>query len=289
MKRLGIIVNTQRPNSADVLGRVEAWAKTHGWPVVAVEAINAVRTQDFPSIPSERFAGKVDLLLSLGGDGTILTAARAVAGLDIPLLGINLGTLGFLTVAPPEEAEAALDRLASGEFFVEERFMLDVHEPKGEKGHWSALNDVVIDKGGISRLITLHLHLNGEFVSEMAGDGLIVATPTGSTAYALSVGGPILWPTMQAFLTAPISAHTLAQRPMVFRADDVLQVTVHAVAGEAMLTVDGQWTRKLATGAQLEIRRAAHTAKLVNFPGRSFLRVLRSKLHWGLGPGEHQH
>jgi len=288
MKRLGIIVNTQRPNSADVLGSVEAWAGAHGWPVVAVEKINAVRTQDYPSIPPESFSGKIDLLLSLGGDGTILTAARAVSEAGIPILGINLGTLGFLTVASPGETESALDRLAAGDYVVEERFMLGVREPDGAKDHWSALNDVVIDKGGIARLITLHVHLNGEFVSEIAGDGLIVATPTGSTAYALSVGGPILWPTMQGFLTAPISAHTLAQRPMVFRPDDVLQVSVKSVAGEAMLTVDGQWTRKLSEGAKVEIRRAAFPARLINFPGRSFLRVLRSKLHWGLGPGEGQ-
>lgn len=286
MKRLGLIVNTNRPNSADVLSRVEMWAKKNGWPIVAVEKIVAIRTQDYPSIPAERFAGKVDLLLALGGDGTILTAARSVSESGIPILGINLGTLGFLTAAPPEEVESSLDRVAAGEYEVEDRFMLEVHEPTGGKLHWSALNDIVIDKGGVARLITVHIHLNGEFVSEIAGDGLIVATPTGSTAYALSVGGPILWPTMQGFLTAPISAHTLAQRPMVFQASDVLRVTVVAVAGEAMLTVDGQWTRKLPQGGHVEIRRAPYTAKLVNFPGRSFLRVLRSKLHWGLAPGE---
>jgi len=286
MKRIGIIVNTQRPNSADVLRRVEVWAKKHGWPVVAVERINAVRTQDYPSVPSESFAGNVDLLLSLGGDGTMLTAARAVSEAGIPILGINLGTLGFLTAAPPEETEIALDRVATGDLVVEERFMLEVSEQDGGNTRWSALNDAVIDKGGIARIITVHVHLNGEFLSEIAGDGLIIATPTGSTAYALSVGGPILWPTMQGFLTAPISAHTLAQRPMVFRADDSLQVTIVSVAGEAMLTVDGQWTRKLAPGAKVGIRRAPYPARLVNFPGRSFLRVLRSKLHWGLAPGE---
>jgi NAD+ kinase len=286
MKRLGIIVNTHRPNSGDVLRRVEAWAKKQGWPLAAVEKIDAVRTPDFPPISPEHFVGKVDLLLALGGDGTILAAARAVAEAGIPILGINLGTLGFLTVAPPEDAESTLDRVASGDYAVEDRFMLQVHEPAGGEVHWSALNDVVIDKGGVARLITVHVHLNGEFVSEIAGDGLIVATPTGSTAYALSVGGPILWPTMQGCLTAPISAHTLAQRPRVFRADDVLHITVQSVAGEAMLTVDGQWTRKLTKGARVEIRRAPFSAKLVNFPGRSFLRVLRSKLHWGLAPGE---
>lgn len=286
MKRLGIIVNTQRPNSADVLKRVEDWAKQHGWPIAVIERINAVRTQDYASVPAELFSGKVDLLLSLGGDGTMLTSARAVSEAGIPILGINLGTLGFLTAAPPEETELALDRVASGDYVVEERFMLEVSEEDGGSTHWSALNDAVIDKGGIARIITVHVHLNGEFLSEIAGDGLIIATPTGSTAYALSVGGPILWPTMQAFVTAPISAHTLAQRPMVFRADDVLQVTVVSVAGEAMLTVDGQWTRKLAPGAKIGIRKAPYPARLVNFTGRSFLRVLRSKLHWGLAPGE---
>lgn len=286
MKRLGLIVNTLRPNAEEVLRRVERWAAARGWPIAVCERVQAVRTPDFQSIPEGRFTGKIDLLLSLGGDGTILTAARAVCEAGTPVLGINLGTLGFLTVASPEEAEQALDRVAAGQYVIEERFMLEVREPEGGKQHWAALNDIVIDKGGIARIIHLHVHHNGDFLSEIAGDGLIVATPTGSTAYALSVGGPILLPTMRGFLMAPISPHTLAQRPMVFGADDRLGVTVRAVAGEAMLTVDGQWTRKLATGATVEIARAPYPARLINFPGRSFLRVLREKLHWGLGPGE---
>lgn len=287
MKRLGLIVNTLRPNAEEVLRRVERRAAAQGWPIAVCERIQAVRTPDYPSIPEGRFTGKIDLLLALGGDGTILTAARAVCESGTPVLGINLGTLGFLTVASPEEAEQALGRLAAGEYIVEERFMLEVREPNGGKDHhWAALNDIVIDKGGISRIIHLHVHLNGEFLSEIAGDGLIVATPTGSTAYALSVGGPILLPSMQGFLMAPISPHTLAQRPMVFGANDRLTVTVRSVAGEAMLTVDGQWTRKLSAGATVEIARAPFPARLITFPGRSFLRVLREKLHWGLGPGE---
>jgi len=285
MKRLGIIVNVQRPDAEETVSTILQWAKAHGWPIVACHRIDMVRTPDFASVPKELFAGSIDLLLALGGDGTILTSARTVAEFAVPVLGIHLGSLGFLTVVYPVEAVAALERIRTGDFFIEKRMMLEVSAPGGSGERWSGLNDVVLDKGGIARIVTLRVHLNGEFLSEIAGDGLIVATPTGSTAYALSVGGPIMMPTMHGFVMAPISPHTLAQRPMVFAASDRLQVTVQSMAGPVMLTVDGQWARHLDEGATIEIGKAPHEALLVNFTDRSFLRVLREKLHWGIGPG----
>jgi NAD+ kinase len=289
MQRLGIIVNTRSASAETALNRVTAWAHRHGWPIACCEKIEPVRRTDFPSMPRDKFVGHVDMLLTLGGDGTMLQAARCVAGSGIPILGINLGTLGFLTVVSPNDIDSALDRVARGDCIVEDRLMLQVKDGGGAGETWWSLNDVVVDKGGIARIITMHVHLNGEFLSEIAGDGLIVATPTGSTAYALSVGGPILLPTMQGFLLAPISPHTLAQRPMVFGAGDSLRVTVTAVAGPAMLTVDGQLARSLNEGASIEIARSPNPARLINFPERSFLRVLREKLHWGLAPGEGSH
>jgi NAD+ kinase len=286
VKRLGIIVNVQRPDAEATVSVIERWAEAQGWPVVAQHRIDMVRTPDFASVPKELFANRIDLLLALGGDGTILTSARTVAEFGVPVLGIHLGSLGFLTVVHPADVVAALDRIRADDFFIERRMMLEVSESGGSGERWSGLNDVVLDKGGIARIVSLRVHLNGEFLSEIAGDGLIVATPTGSTAYALSVGGPIMMPTMHGFVMAPISPHTLAQRPMVFAAADRLQVTVKSVAGPAMLTVDGQWTRHLNEGASVEIGRAPHEALLVNFTDRSFLRVLREKLHWGIGAGE---
>ncbi|MEW5701214.1 MAG: NAD(+)/NADH kinase [Candidatus Zixiibacteriota bacterium] len=285
MKRLGIIVNVQRPDAEETVSTIERWAKAADWPIVAQHRIDMVRTPDFASAPKDLFANRIDLLLALGGDGTILTSARTVAESGIPVLGIHLGSLGFLTVVYPTDVIGALDRIRAGDFFIERRMMLEVSESGGGE-RWSGLNDVVLDKGGIARIVTLRVHLNGEFLSEIAGDGLIVATPTGSTAYALSVGGPIMMPTMQGFVMAPISPHTLAQRPMVFAAADRLQVTVRSVAGPAMLTVDGQLARHLGEGVTVEIGKSPHDALLVDFADRSFLRVLREKLHWGIGPGE---
>ncbi|MBI3872354.1 MAG: NAD(+)/NADH kinase [candidate division Zixibacteria bacterium] len=284
MKRLGIIVNVQRPDAETTVQAIERWAKAHQWPIVACERINIAHPPDFVLVPKEVFADRIDLLLALGGDGTILTAARTVAEFGIPVLGINLGSLGFLTVVPPAGAIESFERINRGDYRTEERLMLKVSESGGTES-WAGLNDIVLDKGGIARIVTFHVRLNGEFVSEIAGDGLIVATPTGSTAYALSVGGPILTPTMQAFVLAPISPHTLAQRPMVLAAEDRLQITVKSVAGSVMLTIDGQWTRRLEQGATVEITRSEHPARLINFPERSFMRVLREKLHWGMGPG----
>jgi NAD+ kinase len=210
---------------------------------------------------------------------------RVAAPFGIPVLGINLGTLGFLSAAPGDRALEALERVRSDDYVVNERLMLQVTERDGAGESWSGLNDIVLEKGGIARMARLKVSLNDEYVSEFDGDGLIVATPTGSTAYSLSVGGPILMPTMSAFILAPISPHTLAQRPMVFSDEDRLQVTVMSAAGPLMLTVDGQWTRELAEGVTVEISRSPYPARLISFADRSFLRILHEKLHWGIGPG----
>lgn len=288
--RLGIIINVRRPGAETTIGSIERWAKANSWPVTAVGRIDMVADPEFRIFPKEMFAGQVDLLLALGGDGTMLTAVRTVAELGIPVLGVNLGFLGFLTVVSPDECCEALDRIKNGRYAIEDRLMLEVSEPhaldKGES--WAALNDVVIIKGGMSRMVKLTVTHNGEYVSSFAGDGLIVATPTGSTAYSLSVGGPILMPTMQGFILTPISPHTLAQRPMVFDASARLEITVDAVVENAVLTVDGQLARHLSERSTVVVSQSRHHARLVSFPDHPFFRLLREKLHWGVGPALHE-
>jgi NAD+ kinase len=288
--RLGIIVNIRRPGADATVTLIEDWAREHGWPVTALGRIDMVADPDFRIFPKEKFGGQVELLLALGGDGTMLTAVRTVAGLGIPVLGINLGSLGFLTVVPPQECRDALDRIKNGNYTIEERLMLEVSEPHAlQKGaSWTALNDVVIIKGGMSRMVKLTVTHNGEYVSSFAGDGLIVATPTGSTAYSLSVGGPILLPSMQGFILTPISPHTLAQRPMVFDASARLEITLDAVAEDTILTVDGQLARHLNEKSIVVVSRSQNPARLVSFPDHPFFRLLREKLHWGVGPALHQ-
>ncbi len=281
---LGLIVNVRRPQAEITLSVIEEWAGKHGWPIGKCARIDMEETPEFTAFPPDTFTTETDLLLSLGGDGTMLNAVRTVAHLRIPVLGINLGTLGFLTVVPPDDCAEALDRIKEQDYRIEDRLMLEVSDPAGETETWHAVNDIVLIKAGIARMVHFTVSHNGEPVTTLAGDGIIVATPTGSTAYSLSVGGPILMPTMDGYILTPISPHTLAQRPMVFDKSAELEITIESVVGDAMLTVDGQLTRTLDEGARVVIRASEHRARLVSFADRSFFEILREKLHWGIIP-----
>ncbi len=283
-KRLGIVVNVLRPEAEPLVSSIEQWAKKHKWTVVDCYKIDMTKEPDFAGFPKGTIAEDIDLLLALGGDGTMLTSVRAVASLGIPVLGVNLGSLGFLTVVPLNKCLESLDRVARGDYEIEERLMLEVTEPGSGEERWTALNDVVLMKAGMARMASVTISCNGEYLTTMAGDGVIVATPTGSTAYSLSGGGPIVIPTMQGFLLTPVSPHTLAQRPMVFDPETTLEITLESLVGEAMVTADGQLARYLEEGATIHVRRAKHPARLLAFRDRSFFRILREKLHWGIGP-----
>lgn len=283
-KRLGIIVNVQRPEARPTLTAIESWSAEQGWEIVAIREIDMVADPAFKGFASDVFPANMDLLLALGGDGTMLTSVRAVAEIGTPVLGVNLGSLGFLTVVPLHRCVESLERIARGDYEIEERVMLEVAEPGSERARWTALNDIVLMKSGMARLATLTVTCNGEYVTTMAGDGIIIATPTGSTAYSLSAGGPIVMPTMKGFILTPVSPHTLAQRPMVFGSDSALDIKVESLVGEAMLTADGQLAREMNEGSTITIRAHKNPARLVGFRDRSFFRILREKLHWGLGP-----
>lgn len=283
-KRLGIIVNVQRPEARPTLASIESWVREHHWDIVATREIDMIADPEFKGFSKDAFPKDMDLLLALGGDGTMLTSVRAVAETGTPVLGVNLGSLGFLTVVPLHRCVESLDRIARGEYLIEERVMLEVAEPGSEEARWTALNDIVLMKSGMARLATLTVTCNGEYVTTMAGDGIIIASPTGSTAYSLSAGGPIVMPTMKGFILTPVSPHTLAQRPMVFGSDASLELKVESLVGEAMLTADGQLAREMGEGSTITIRTHAKPARLVGFRDRSFLRILREKLHWGIGP-----
>jgi len=282
--KLGVIVNVQRPEAEKTLASISRWAAKHKWPISMCARIDMEESPEFSSFPPGTFTSDTDLLLALGGDGTMLNAVRTVAHLRIPVLGVNLGTLGFLTVVPAAECTEALDRIRRKDYRIEDRLMLEVSDPSGETEAWPAVNDIVLIKAGIARMVRFTVSHNGEPVSTFAGDGIIVATPTGSTAYSLSVGGPILMPTMNGYILTPISPHTLAQRPMVFDQSAELEIAIDSVVGDAMLTVDGQLTRNLGEGSRVIIRASEHRARLVSFSDRSFFEILREKLHWGMIP-----
>jgi NAD+ kinase len=225
-----------------------------------------------------------DLLVTLGGDGTLLRGARLVAECGVPVLGVNLGHLGFLTSAAAEDAEAAVTAFFEGRVVMEERMALAVRAESAngrECGSFLALNDAVLHKGGVARMIRLLVRARDEEVGSYSADGIILSTPTGSTAYSLSAGGPIVSPSLDCIVATPICPHTLAVRPLVLPAHETLTVEVLSPTEELLLTIDGQQDRRLAPGDRIVVSRADRPVRLVRFPGQTFFSTLRQKLRWG--------
>ncbi|MGI9090577.1 MAG: NAD(+)/NADH kinase [Gemmatimonadaceae bacterium] len=235
----------------------------------------------------------IDFVISLGGDGTLLRAVRFLAGAQVPILGVNLGRLGFLTACGPSEVEAAVQVLASGKYTVDERMALrgeavhadraqaDVHGGVHHVGRWHALNEFVMHKGGFARVLTVRVTVDGEMLGVYTADGIVVASPTGSTAYSLSAGGPLISPSLDSIIITPVSAHTLAIRPIVVPPN--VEVMLEAIEGpdEVLVTVDGQAGARFGRGDRLMVRRGSQPVCIVRLPGDSFFDRLRVKLGWG--------
>jgi NAD+ kinase len=225
----------------------------------------------------------IDFLVVLGGDGTLLHGAELVADRGVPLLGINLGTLGFLTTCPPEQGLQVLERALAGQLAVERRMRLRVlfTQENGERIQRFACNDVVINQGALARLMEFESFLDGRPITTYRADGLIISTPTGSTAYNLAAGGPIVSPHVQAMILSPICPHTLTNRPLVVPAASRVQVRLGTNAQNVLLTVDGQWGTPFTSGDQVEIHAANQPLLLYRPPEITYFDVLRTKLHWG--------
>jgi NAD+ kinase len=278
--RVGVVGHQGYGDLAEVLATLRRLAPALGLRLSYEDTLRSVADSPAPAIEPE----SVDALLTLGGDGTLLRAARLVPNRAVPILGVNLGRLGFLTCCPAGDLEEALRRLASKDYVVETRMTLDacVANAKGvEQERWRALNDVVLHKGGFARVVSVRVDVDGESVGHFSADGVVMATPTGSTAYNLSAGGPVVYPTLETILLTPVSAHTLALRPLVLPATSL--VTLHANAGpdELLVTVDGQVGRTFCHGEALIVRRSEHPVSIVRFPEQSFFSTMREKLHWG--------
>jgi NAD+ kinase len=278
--RVGVVGHQGYSDLSDVLATLHRLAPTLGLTLSYEDTLLAVAGSSAPAIDP----ANVDALLTLGGDGTLLRAARLVSDRAVPILGVNLGRLGFLTCCPASQLEEALQRLASKDYIAESRMTLDarVANSKGvEQERWRALNDIVLHKGGFARVVSVRVEVDGETVGQFSADGVVMATPTGSTAYNLSAGGPVVYPTLETILLTPVSAHTLALRPLVLPATS--RVTLHANAGpdELLVTVDGQVGRTFCQGETLIVRRSDHPVSIVRFPEQSFFSTMREKLHWG--------
>jgi NAD+ kinase len=278
--RLGVVGHPGYPGLPAVLRTLDALAPELGLDLwFERELHQAARSGQVLDDPAT-----LDALLTLGGDGTLLRGARIIAPHPVPILGINLGRLGFLTCCAASGMEDSLRRFARHEYLVESRMALDarVLDTAGvERRRWIALNDIVLNKGGFARVVSLRVAANGETIASYAADGVILSTPTGSTAYSLSAGGPVIYPTLSAILVTPVSAHTLAIRSMLLPA--TTEVTLQADDGpeELLITADGQVGTTFLPGETLSVRRAEEDVLIVRFPGSSFFTTLREKLGWG--------
>lgn len=272
---LAVFRKKTTPLARDVAHHLEDWARERGLEVLDEDGL--VRR-----LASAGCAG-VDLLVVLGGDGTLLSAVRALDGCEVPILGVNLGHLGFLTEIGLEELYPTLERVLAGGVSAEPRTTLEgTVERRGEVvGRYHVLNDIVVNKGTLARISELEVRVDGRYLTNYRADGLIVATPTGSTAYSLSAGGPILSPQLPAVVLCPICPHTLTHRPLLLDDSAVVEVRLVSKNGEVFLTLDGQEGFELQEDDVLRVTKGPRRVLLVQSAGRDYFQLLRTKLVWG--------
>jgi NAD+ kinase len=283
MARVAIVSKPHKQELSRILPELVEWLRGHGMEPL-LDREGALRTDAAPAADrSDMVAWKPDLVIVLGGDGTLLAAARVFAASGTPILSVNLGYLGFLTEIKLADLYPTLESWCAGCREYDERIMLHAALWRDGKQHscYEALNEVVVSKGDIARMGEFAVELDGKKVARFRADGVIVSTPTGSTAYTLAANGPILTPDVDALVVTPICPHLLTLRPIVVRGDANLKVKVVGIPNLALLTVDGQQAVELRLGDELRCRRSQHTVKLVRINESGFFEALRSKLSWG--------
>ena len=281
MKNLGMIINAHKPEAVEMGRRLLAWGRERESQILLPHHEASVLMTG--GLSDEEWFKSVDIAIVVGGDGTFLRAARYVLEAGIPLYGINLGHLGFLASGKAEEAEQDLARIVEGDYVLLERHLLHCNLFRdGETLHTLyALNDFVLTKNAIARLLRIEVRFNDKFFGVLPSDGIIISSPTGSTAYALSAGGPIIPPHMQSMLLAPICAHTLYSRPLLAAPDDVITLTPKGGVSDVTLTQDGQLAYEVLLGDCISISLSDRTIRTINMPNRTFLDLVQEKLGWG--------
>jgi NAD+ kinase len=276
-----MLLKRAKPEAVEFATELAAWLRGLGNEALIVGNHNKP-PHGARFIDESELVENLDLLVVLGGDGTLLHGAALVADRKVPILGINLGHLGFLTSCAPADARPAIERALAGQLPLEERMRLcvEVVRGSGERVTRFACNDAVLSQGALARLIELEAYLDGRLITRYRADGLIVATPTGSTAYTLAAGGPIMTPEVKAFVVTPICPHTLTNRPVVAPSTSCMMVRLGSPAEHVQLTVDGQWGTGLADGDRVEISQAKEPLRLFRSP-QSYFDVLREKMNWG--------
>ena len=284
MKRIGLIANADKPDALELLVELMDWLSERGVEVL-------IEKEPARLVNKEKFAASLedvistDMVVVLGGDGTILRASRLTAPKGTPMLGVHFGQYGFITEVYPPDAKGALERVLQGDFRISERMMLNARMIRGqdEIGIWTAMNDVVVSKGPLARMLSLHTSVCEKHIATYAADGIIVSSPTGSTAYSLSAGGPVVNPNVRVMIITPICPHTLNARSLVIPDNESVQIVAvyEAEETDVMLTVDGQLGFHMMAGDKVDVSRAEFPARLVVWDPWSFYAKLQSRLRWG--------
>lgn len=288
ISRVGVVVKPNQPEALKTTCHLVEWLDTRGikligTPELDYEQIERETRCAIEIVEQEKLAASVDLIVVLGGDGTMIATSRMMGDYDVPVLGINYGTLGYLAEFRVEEMYEALESILTGDFRIDARVRLAVDLFRGEEMlmHSRALNDVVINKSALARIIQIEARMDGHLISGFRADGLIVSTPTGSTAYNLSAGGPVVYPSMNALVITPICPFTLSDRPIVVPDDALIELRLRTPKEEVVLTLDGQVGVPIQPEHRVLIRKSRTTFKIVQPTNRNYFEVLREKLRWG--------
>jgi NAD+ kinase len=288
MKRIGIIAKRNKPEAVTIVKNLVEWLRPKKVEVYIEEEMENLLSLSFSEpylnfVKGKELSSHVEMMIVLGGDGTLLSVARQVWNRNIPILGVNLGSLGFLTEISLEELHGILERVIQGDFKTDERDVLNASViRKGERiAEFTVLNDAVINKGALARIIDLEISIDGEYLTTFQSDGLIISTPTGSTAYNLSAGGPIVYPSLHTLIITPICPHTLTNRPIVIPNDVEVRALLKSKEEEVILTLDGQQGFPLVFEDVVGVRKAEGRILLIKSPHRNYFELLREKLKWG--------
>lgn len=283
ISKVGIIAKPKIPDLVNVISDLSDWLRTKDVEYLIDSEVLALIGNGDSGVHREDLPGEVDLLIVLGGDGTILSVGTSAAKAGVPLIGINMGNLGFMAETTREEMYQTLEQVINGDYQISRRMLLHGELIRGAKviREFEALNDFVIDNTQLARMIEAEVFLDDDFVIRFRADGLIVASPTGSTAYSLSAGGPILYPLLDAFVVTPICPHTLTYRPLVVGSESKIELVTYALGGESRLTIDGQRGEDLLPQDKIRITKSENYLNLIQSATKDYFQILNEKLHWG--------
>jgi len=283
IKKIGIISKPRKKDAGPILSKLVQWLKDRNIePLMDQETAGLIdfdSSHKKPDIPALS-----DFIIVLGGDGTLISVARLIGGRGTPILGVNLGSLGFLTEVTLDEVYPLLEKILLGEMRIDERWTLEVSVQRGDREltKYTVLNDVVINKGALARMILMETVIDGKYLNTYRADGLIISTPTGSTAYSLSAGGPIIHPKVGAIIISPICPHTITNRPIVVRDDVMVEVTLRSENEDVLVTLDGQEGYPLQYLDKVVVKKSPNFIRLITSPDKDYYEVLRQKLRWGV-------